>query len=569
VRGGRTFWDRLGIAKTDDPAEIRRAYARALKAIDPEADPDSFIALRQARDWALAHAAHALAVPEPDEEEEDEDEEEEEVGAEWRDDWAGYDEIGVAGFGEREPGRDAGGEPLPWPDSALLERLDALLFSPGDPAAPDEIADLTRTILADPAIQRLEVATWIEDWMTDRIVRAMPRSDPMIEPAAEHFRWGKDKNELSRPPVVDYILQRVEDRLFESDLETNSRRYHRLLERLRRPLPSRPNPLAAWWLGPRVEYLIAYLQTYRPTVLRGLDQDTLGYWYEQIDAQSQRWTPWRWLRTGRRNVAWNRGLFGPSNQGDPGREEQGLGYVGLAIVLLLSLSRLGLFGSSTPPESPPMLPHLVAAYADADADLDPIIRRASLSLAGAATLKESNPRLYDRLVQRWEEARDARENSYAFQVAIEAKIDEAYIEWVRNGSYEEQADYWKLIADRAREARKSSAEACDSALRGEPGAKMPPRLELEAQALMAQALLTPAKERPTPRAASSTFAIPQRIAEDTLKRSHLAPERLKEALRDRGTAADRCAARIALIDSALAQPKAVAAPFLRHMSAPL
>jgi hypothetical protein len=191
-------------------------------------------------------------------------------------------------------------------------------------------------------------------------------------------------------------------------------------------------------------------------------------------------------------------------------------------------------------------------------------------LVSVAALKRSNPGLYDRLVQRWEEGRGSSEDPFDFRMAIGAKIDEAFAEWVRGGSYEVEAAYWRLVADRARSARKSGAEACDALLHGDSeAARMPPEIELRGRALIAQALLAPAKEVPTPRAATSTFAIPGRIAEATLGRSRLAPDRLAAALRGRGTAAERCDARIVLIEAALAQPKTVAAPFLRRMSATL
>ena len=50
-------WTRLGLPRTADVAEIRRAYAKRLKAIDVENDPAAFIALRQALEWALSEAA--------------------------------------------------------------------------------------------------------------------------------------------------------------------------------------------------------------------------------------------------------------------------------------------------------------------------------------------------------------------------------------------------------------------------------------------------------------------------------------------------------------------------------
>jgi hypothetical protein len=48
------MWQELGIAPTADTKEIRRAYARRLKAIDADRDPAAFQRLRQALEAALA-----------------------------------------------------------------------------------------------------------------------------------------------------------------------------------------------------------------------------------------------------------------------------------------------------------------------------------------------------------------------------------------------------------------------------------------------------------------------------------------------------------------------------------
>jgi hypothetical protein len=51
------MWHELGIEPTADPQAIRRAYARRLKDIDPEGDPEAFHRLRQAYEAALASLA--------------------------------------------------------------------------------------------------------------------------------------------------------------------------------------------------------------------------------------------------------------------------------------------------------------------------------------------------------------------------------------------------------------------------------------------------------------------------------------------------------------------------------
>ncbi|HUK10246.1 MAG TPA: hypothetical protein VLX09_20415 [Stellaceae bacterium] len=59
------MWQVLGIAATDDPVAIRRAYAARLKALDPDRDPEEFWALRRAYESALARARHSARSPVP------------------------------------------------------------------------------------------------------------------------------------------------------------------------------------------------------------------------------------------------------------------------------------------------------------------------------------------------------------------------------------------------------------------------------------------------------------------------------------------------------------------------
>jgi hypothetical protein len=47
------MWDELGIAPSDDPKTIRRAYAARLKELDPDRDPAAFARLREAYERAL------------------------------------------------------------------------------------------------------------------------------------------------------------------------------------------------------------------------------------------------------------------------------------------------------------------------------------------------------------------------------------------------------------------------------------------------------------------------------------------------------------------------------------
>lgn len=536
-------WDRLGIAPTEDVGEIRRAYAARLKAIDTETDPGAFIALRQARDEAMAHAAGEADRP---------------FDFELDEDWP------EPAFEEVPKARPTGG--LAAGAEGHMDRIDALLFAGAEPEDPGELERLTRAVL-DGMPDHIESARWLESWVAARIVHAMPRSDPMIDPAIAHFRWDR-LPEISRDPDVDYILQRRDDRVFEIDLAANGREYALVLESLREP-PGALRGRKGRWLAPRVEYLLSYLQTYRPTVLRSLDQENVRLWYGRIEADREGTGPGHWFRERRRKLVWGRGL----HEVHAGREESGSLASGgwLIFVALFAASRLLTISSgSGTPQAVADAPPVAILFQDAEADLNPYIDRATLGRGDLAALQASNPWLHGQLMEKWRQGRrEARDRAWLDEGVI-AVLNEGFSDAVRGGSYEIQADHWRLLVDELKWARQTSPALCAAVLRsGVPDLALPLELDRRSKDLVARALLAPAGRPPKRKPAGTTYAIPRAVAELTRSRTRLDDEILAEALMDRGTPAQRCDARIALIEAALEQPRAVAAPLLRDMSSTL
>jgi hypothetical protein len=107
------LWDELGIAPCADQKAIRRAYAARLKQLDPDRDPETFLRLRRAFEWALSRAggdAAPSAAPAPASPDYDEP-------AQKSDDDSGEDNVGPASALDRDDIRDR----------ALLIALDAAL----------------------------------------------------------------------------------------------------------------------------------------------------------------------------------------------------------------------------------------------------------------------------------------------------------------------------------------------------------------------------------------------------------------------------------------------------------
>jgi hypothetical protein len=541
-----TPWERLGIAPGADPAEIRRAYARALKAIDPDSDPEGFIALRDARDRALAYAA-------------------------------GHGEASEAALPPPRPDPVEQAPELPPFDTATAERLHALLFA-AEPPDPAELAALARALLDDPALEAIDAARWVEAFLAETIVQATPRSDPLIEPAIAHFRWDTHAPELGRPPILDWILARREGIAFEADLAASAPAKARLLATLRAP-PAPLGGLRAWWLGPEVEFLLVYLQQLHPTAFAGLDRDTLAWWQARFEAQRR--GPFAWLRRLRYRRAHAAGLYAKHDVGlgeavliflfpylfallllDPGYSRRariaGFGWLAFCtLCFVVSASR----GPPAEPAAVPPAPR--AAYSDPATDLDADLVATGTPRLTLAAVERANPPLHLRLVERWRSAAASGEEMAAFDSAIGDMLGEAVHDALRAGTPALRARYWGIEAEKLRWLEARDPMACAEYLRGEPRLPFPPELAERERPLITEAVLASAD--PPPRA---PWAPPPPLLELAAQaRSGLEPDRFRAGLTGGASAAERCAARRALVEAALAAPRPLADDYLKALSA--
>jgi hypothetical protein len=264
-------WALLGLAPTDDRREIKRAYSRVLKTIDVDADPAAFVRLREALGaamcWGTQQPFWEEAQPdEPDPAGPLETEEllEADVPESERD------------FHWGEPWRP----PLPLIDDAPLAaacaRLDALLFD-DDAPRPDAISSAGAELLATRAIPQVDAEIALERWMAQAIAASIPRSDPLIEPAAARFAWTQAQRHWSRDADLEWVMQRRSALAYLVRCERSDHPHREAVRELLGPGRRGVRPSEYRLIG-KVEDFLSELSVDRPALEHSFPQENLAWW---------------------------------------------------------------------------------------------------------------------------------------------------------------------------------------------------------------------------------------------------------------------------------------------------
>jgi hypothetical protein len=551
-------WTVLGIAATEAQIEIRRAYSRALKAIDPDADPQAFIELREARDL-LMHRAQQPA--------------------------GGNGEAGQplpAAAPDLPRGDDAAPEPLVINvgnlpeevleaeaaardgdeggriDPALFATIERILFEDKGPVDEAALDRATQALLAHPGMERIDTAAAVEGWLARAIIGGRPRSDVMIEPTINRFGWDRMGDDWRRPQALDIILQRRADREFETFLLGEHKRYRPIFALLHKKEP--PGLFTRLWRTADMHAFLAYAWPRHPTTIESFDPDALAYWEKRV-FQPQK-------LQGKFNN-WRQGWRG-DNDGQRliGGRGNGWAQVLIAVFLISVLSSIFSQGRrpARPVRPPVEMPMPGQLWSNADQDLTPIFRRAFGEGMTPGQLRRIKPALYQSLVMRWTEASAANEARGSFEDDVWQRIDDAYRAGLRGGDHALLAAYWRFAADRLIWIRSGLAgeNSCAEFLQGNPGAvpPFPDRLLDRERALRVRAM---AVARPRQADGDSSYPIPEAVARQAMRAAGVDLATMRAVLRGGASPAARCNVRIALIESGLAQPSAQGTAFLRDM----
>ncbi|RSV39513.1 hypothetical protein CA234_14775 [Sphingomonas sp. ABOLE] len=611
-------WETLGIPPTGDVRTVRKAYARLLKTMDPDSDPEGFNALRQAHDRAMqlaelhaaapdeassagmfgadedaqapaaaasgaqAEAAPAPIVPEPPRAPLEPSEAAVRAA---RNDAAAPVTVPLPSPPVMTPSEDAIRAAMddavdhPAPAGASLDRrpgaasdamraLRALVFDRAPLFSHVKMMALVEQILGDPAMQNLEHAEQVERFFADIIVNGVPRSDPMLDRVIGYFHWDAPALELRRPDAVRWILQRAQDRYFEVEQRVQDSRIHRCLRRLREPpLKGLSGRIESWFAAPHVERTILQLQVYHPTALHSLNQESYAWWMRRIQQQHDAGFPFGVLYRTRSDEIRSKRIY-----------RAAMKSLSLLVVPLLvgGVYLYALFhplrSASLTGEQPTVLRPVAATpvppFEDVDHDLDMVLYQYSGGDLTAAEVRNVNPALYARLTREWTAAKGQQQAgpAVAFQVLMTA-TGGVLRDLLGRAVTRDDAlllDYAGHYESRLRWAERASPEECVAVLSGQTVGTTPTQLLVAWSRLLTRAVRTG-----TPPAEGTwkagTFTAPPDIIEDAMQRAHLDRAGFARAMQRKGPAMGVCNARIGLIDAALVRRDKAGLTLLRAL----
>ncbi len=281
------MWKLLGIEPTTDSRAIKKAYAARLKTIDPDRDPQAFIALREARETALYLAAVEHPVIPAFDEADAEPQVEAAVEAETEPETETETETELPAC----PAASAAPRvrTSPWEVRALdehMQRIEGMLFAPaGAPFDPEALRSELDTLLRHPQMAQIGRADEVEDWLAQAIVDGIPRSDVLIGPAMRRFDWAGKAEEWQCPWYVQNVVERYRDCLFREKARQGE--HGSAMRMLAKPPPRRTNILSAWG----VAHFLRHIRANHPTVEQDFDAETIAWWDAQL-AERRRRFPW-------------------------------------------------------------------------------------------------------------------------------------------------------------------------------------------------------------------------------------------------------------------------------------
>lgn len=260
-------WKVLGIEPTSDQRAIRMAYSAKLKAIDPEADPQAFIALRDAFEEAREAAT-------------------------WEDQDTGYAPVETGPAWEAAPSApEEDIAPQPVDEVAAHANAIADLLYNHDPradylddAAKAELLRHWQAVAADPRLEDVALFDRVEQWAGSIVLDTAPRSAPLVAPMTDFFRWLERAGTLAETPELARILYWYNAMHFIDLAQQPGHSHH--AEWVELNTPAGPDAKRGT-IGPRKLYqLLDNMRWSRPDLVARLDPERLTLWERKAEFEA-------------------------------------------------------------------------------------------------------------------------------------------------------------------------------------------------------------------------------------------------------------------------------------------
>lgn len=264
------IWAELELTPTDDTRAIRRSYARKLKTLHPEDEPEAFKRLRAAYELAMQLAeegvpADAVSPPEPSE------------PLQPPPSRTSDPAVAQAPAPAPAPTPEAEADPL----QAHWERCRSLIAQIDAGADEAVLVEGLREIFAQPILEHLEVYQQTGLGFARSLLERTPRGDVLVHPVLNHFGWRK-AGVWGAPPEVDALIS-LGDRITDRHALRAGKAYRILTQ----PPPRRANRDTRWDL-PSVMRLIRDSMGEEAWVAAELNKDAVRWWSRYGDPRRAR-----------------------------------------------------------------------------------------------------------------------------------------------------------------------------------------------------------------------------------------------------------------------------------------
>lgn len=276
-------WKILGIEETADRRAVKRAYATKLKAIDPDKEPETFLALRRALEAVLWQIDYV----DPDD----------------ADDVVATIDGAAFDADDQHDGIAANFEYPDDPEAQMRQRLAAILLGE-EPIEPleTEARELAQSVISAAEARSIEVSAQTESWLAWIAANTIRRSDCIIPLLVHSYNWKHDAGTIHASMAQDALLNRHSDLFHVHAMQRPEHPDYDIFRRLSEAVSGPPNIMEKMLYGASVRNFIYRMRTTMPTVEWELDADTIAHWesavgrnvseVEQLDSGKFSWYFW-------------------------------------------------------------------------------------------------------------------------------------------------------------------------------------------------------------------------------------------------------------------------------------